>query len=138
MVTSQLDINSYMRRASVIPNSSVSNQVSYDSLRAVISDFRESINQRNHDAQSMTEEEFPQFVNYIRQRIFTNTSPLPHTGNNNSQEILQEILRHSQNQTEFLRRITDILSNLTETKTIIKLSLAFAFVWSMNTFFKNK
>ena len=127
-----------MRSATVLTNSAMSSQASYDSLRIVVSDFRESINQRNQDTQSMTEEEFSQFVNYIRQRIFNNTSPSPRTGNNNSQEILQEILHHTRDQTEFLRRITDILSNLTETKTIIKLSLAFAFVWSMNTFFKHK
>jgi hypothetical protein len=115
---------------------SVNNQNQYDSLRAVIRDFRESINQSNQDAQPMTEEEFSQFVNYIRRRVFNNTSELPQTGNNHSRQILEEILLHSQNQTEFLRRITEILSSVTETRTIIKLSLVFAFVWSINKFLR--
>jgi hypothetical protein len=115
---------------------SVNNQNQYDSLRAVIRDFRESINQSNQDAQPMTEEEFSQFVNYIRRRVFNNTSELPQTENNHSRQILEEILLHSQNQTEFLRRITEILSDITETRTIIKLSLVFAFVWSINKFLR--
>jgi hypothetical protein len=116
----------------------VNNRIQYDSLTAVIRDFRESINQSNRDAQPMTEEEFSQFVNYVRRRIFTNTSPLPQTENNNSREILEKILQESRNQTEFLRRITDILSNITETRTVIKLSLAFVFVWTINKFLQNK
>jgi glutamyl-tRNA reductase len=119
-------------------DTSVNNRIQYDSLTAVIRDFRESINQSNHDAQPMTEEEFSQFVNYIRRRVFINTSSLSQTGNNNSQEILEQILQHSRNQAESLRRITDILSNITETKTLIKLSLAFVFVWTMNKFLNNK
>ncbi len=119
-------------------DTSVNNRIQYDSLTAVIRDFRESINQSNRDAQPMTEEEFSQFVNYIRRRIFTNTSPLPQTENNNSREILEKILQESRNQTEFLRRITDILSNITETRTVIKLSLAFVFVWTINKFLQNK
>ena len=114
-----------------------SNQIQHDSLRAVIREFRESISQTYHDAQPMAEDEFPQFVNYIRQRLFTNTSPLPLIGNNNTREILQEIQQHSQNQTEFLRRITEILSNLTETRTVIKLSLAFVLLCTINKFFKH-
>ncbi|CAF3801924.1 unnamed protein product [Rotaria sp. Silwood1] len=117
---------------------SANNRVHYDCLRAVIRDFRESIQQNNHDTQSMTEEEFSQFVNYIRQRVFTNTSSLSQTETNNTREILQELLRHSQNQTEFMRRITEILSSLTETRMIIKLSLAFAFVWTLNKFLTHK
>jgi hemerythrin-like domain-containing protein len=119
-------------------DTSVDNRIQHDSLTAVIRDFRESINQSNRDAQPMTEEEFSQFVNYIRRRIFTNTSPLPQTENNNSREILETILQESRNQTEFLRRITDILSNITETRTVIKLSLAFVFVWTINKFLQNK
>jgi hypothetical protein len=119
-------------------DTSVNNRFQYDSLTAVIRDFRESINQSNRDAQPMTEEEFSQFVNYIRRQIFTNTSPLPQTENNYSQEILEQILQESRNQTEFLRRITDILSNITETRTVIKLSLVFVFVWTINKFFPNK
>lgn len=119
-------------------DTSVNNRIQYESLTAVIRDFRESINQSNHDAQPMTEEEFSQFVNYIRRRVLTNTPRLPQTENNNFREILEQILQHSQNQTEFLRRITDILSNITETRTVIKLSLAFVFVWTINKLLKNK
>ncbi len=115
---------------------SANNQNQYDSLTAVIRDFRESINQSNRHAQSMTEEEFSEFVNYIHQRVFPAISPLPQTDNNNSREILEEILQHSRNQTEFLRRITDILSNITETRTVIKLSLAFVFAWTINKFLR--
>jgi uncharacterized coiled-coil DUF342 family protein len=114
------------------------NQIQYDSLRTVIRDFRESITQSNHAAQPMTEEEFSQFVSYLRQRVFTNTSLLRQTENNNVQEILQEILQHRRDQTEYLKRITEILSNLTEPRTIIKLSLAFAFVWAINKFLQHK
>jgi len=119
-------------------DTAVNNRIQYDSLTAVIRNFRESINQSNHDAQPMTEEEFSQFVNYIRRRVFINTPSLPQTGNSNSQEILEQILQHSRNQAESLRRINDILSNITETKTLIKLSLAFVFVWTMNKFLNNK
>lgn len=115
---------------------SLSTQSQHDSLRAVIRDFRESINHSNQTAQPMTEEEFSQFVNYIRRRIFNDTSPLLQTEINHSRQILEEILQHSQNQTEFLRRITEILSSITETRTIIKLSLVFAFVWSINKFLR--
>ncbi len=115
---------------------STNNRNQYDSLTAVIRAFRESINQSNRNAQPMTEEEFSEFVNYIHQQVFPNTSPLPPTVTNNSREILEEILQNSRNQTEFLRRITEILSEITETRTIIKLCLVFLFVWAINQFLK--
>ena len=115
---------------------SFNHQSQQDSLRTVIRDFRESINQSNQDAQPMSEEEFTQFVTYIRQRVFNNPPSSPHTENNRSREILDEILQNSRNQTEFLRRITEMLSSITETRTIIKLSLAFAFVWAINRFLR--
>jgi hypothetical protein len=122
----------------VISTLTTDNQIQLNPLRAVIREYRESINQTYHDAQPMAEEEFPQFINYIRQRLFTNTVPLRQTENDNTREILQQILQQSRNQTEFLRRITEILSNLTEPRTIVKLSLAFVLLCTINKFFKHK
>ena len=116
----------------------INNQTQSDALRTVIHDFRESINHSNHNAQPMTEEEFSQFISYIRGRVFPQNSSSLQASNQNSREILVELLRQSQNQTEFLRRITDALSNIRETGLIIKLSIVFAFVWTMNKFLNQK
>jgi glutamyl-tRNA reductase len=121
----------------VISTLTTDNQIQLNPLRAVIREYRESINQTYHDAQPMVEEEFPQFINYIRQRLFTNTLPIRQTENDNTREMLQEILQQSRNQTEFLRRITEMLSNLTEPRTIVKLSLAFVLLCTVNKFFKH-
>lgn len=104
----------------------MTNHGQHDALRTVIREFRESINRSNHDAQSMNEEEFSQFVDYIRRRVSIDRTT--------SREILEELLHHSRNQTEYLRRITEILSSITETRTIIKLSLAVALFWTFNKF----
>jgi glutamyl-tRNA reductase len=122
----------------VISTLTTDNQIQLNPLRAVIREYRESINQTYHDAQPMVEEEFPQFINYIRQRLFTNTLPIRQTENDNTREMLQEILQQSRNQTEFLRRITEMLSNLTEPRTIVKLSLAFVLLCTVNKFFKHQ
>ncbi|CAF1240491.1 unnamed protein product [Adineta ricciae] len=111
--------------------------ISHESLRTVIREFKESINQIYNDAQPITEEEFPQFVDYIRQHVFPNELQSSSTGHNNSQQILREILLHSRTQTEYLRRITEILSNLTETRTVIKLSLAVVLLYTINKFFQH-
>lgn len=116
---------------SVTSDINVNNHFQYDALRMVVREFRESINRSNHDAQPMNEEEFTHFVDYIRRRVSIDTT---NTTTTNSQEILQEILHHTQNQTEFLRRITETLSSITETRTIIKLSLAVALLWTFNKF----
>ena len=84
----------------------------------MIRDFRESINQSNHDAQSMSEEEFRQLVDYIRRRASIDSDPTgPHQEQNTSQEILEEVLR----------QIIELLSSVTETRTTIKFSLALHF-----------
>ena len=106
----------------------MTNHGQHDALRTVIREFRESINQSNHDAQSMNEAEFLQFVDYIRRRVSIDTTTTT------SREILEELLHHSRDQTEYLRRITEILSGITETRTIIKLSLAVALFWTFNKF----
>ncbi|CAF1240606.1 unnamed protein product [Adineta ricciae] len=117
---------------------STNGQISHESLRIVIREFKESINQIYNDAQPITEEEFPQFVDYIRQHVFSNEFQSSSTGHNNSQQILREILLHSRTQTECLRRITEILSNLTETRTVIKLSLAVVLLYTINKFFQHR
>ena len=120
---------------SFIPTISVNSSSQYDSVRSVIRDFRESINQSNNDGQSMSEEEFRQLVDYIRRRVSIDSDPTgSHQEQNTSREILEEIRRHSRTQTEFLRQITEILSSVTETRTIVKLSLAFALFWTFNKF----
>ncbi|CAF1687390.1 unnamed protein product [Adineta ricciae] len=117
---------------------STNGQISHESLRIVIREFKESINQIYNDAQPITEEEFPQFVDYIRQHVFSNEFQSSSTGHNHSQQILREILLHSRTQTECLRRITEILSNLTETRTVIKLSLAVVLLYTINKFFQHR
>ena len=117
---------------------SINGQVSHESLRTVIREFKESINQIYNDAQPMTEEEFPQFVDYIRQHVFPNELQSSSTEYNNSQQILREILLHSRTQTECLRQITEILSTLTETRTVIKLSLAVVLLYTINKFFQHR
>ena len=54
----------------------MNNHGQHDALRTVIREFRESINRSNHDAQSMNEEEFSQFVDYIRRRVSIDTTTL--------------------------------------------------------------
>ncbi|UJR11557.1 hypothetical protein I4U23_015737 [Adineta vaga] len=141
-VETRLQISSSLNmctlEASCPTDTSADEQISPDALRVIIREFRESGNRIYNDAQPMTEEEFPQFINYLRQRVFTNNLQLPSTENNNSQETLHEILLHSRNQTELLQRITDILSNLTETRTIIKLSSFFVLLCTISKFLQRK
>ncbi len=53
--------------------------------------------------------------------------------NVNNDQILHDLFEQSRTQIELLRKIIEILSKLNVFKTIIKLSLAFLFIWTVKT-----
>ncbi len=53
--------------------------------------------------------------------------------NRSTDPTIRNLFEQSQNQTELLRNITEALAKLSDFKTIIKLSLAFMFAWTVKT-----
>ncbi len=116
------------------------NQRKREEFDTLIREFKESINKSDDDLQSLTKEELCQLVTHMRERLFSET--LSTSGNNDNTPVQQNrttdptirnLFEQSQNQTELLRRITEMLSNPIDSKTIIKLALVVLFIWTLKT-----
>ena len=89
---------------------------------------------------SLTKEELTQLVHYVRERLFKETlsasenSQSDHQQRNRNEDLLvRSLFEQSRTQTELLQRMTEILSQPIDFKTIIKLALVFLFVWTVKT-----
>ncbi len=116
------------------------NQKKREQFDTLIREFKESINKSDDDLQSLTKEELCQLVNHIRERLFNDI--LSTSDNNDNTRVQQNrttvptirtLFEESQSQTELLRKITEILSNPIDSKTIIKLALVVLFIWTLKT-----
>jgi uncharacterized membrane protein len=121
-------------------NLEVYNQKKREQLNTLIREFKESINENDDDLQSLAKEELCQLVNHIRERLFNDTLSTSNTDDRNrvqqnrrTDPMIRNLFEQSQNQTELLRKITEILSNPIDSKTIIKLALVVLFIWTFKT-----
>lgn len=114
-----------------------------EQFNLIINNYKESVNENNKDLKALNRDELCQLVVQLREQLFTNTasltlSPPPsykslEEENINNNQFLRDIFEQSRNQTELLEKITQNLSNPLDCKTIIKLSMAFLFTWTVKT-----
>ncbi len=83
---------------------------------ATIDEFKRTINKSNDDLQSLTKEELCQLVYHIKERLFNDTLS---TSKNNDDKMICHRVEQAQNQTELLQKISDILSNPMDFRTLI-------------------
>lgn len=81
---------------------------------------------------SLTKEELTQLVHYIRERLFKETRTTSERSRNDD-SLIRSLFEQSRTQTELLQRMTEILSQPIDFKTMIKLALVFLFVWTVKT-----
>ncbi|CAF3842773.1 unnamed protein product [Rotaria sp. Silwood1] len=115
------------------------NEITPTHLNTIISDCQELFGMSDNDLQALTKDELIQRITRLRQQHFSDTTSLRKPSNNNShqqevinnQQILQELLIQSRNQTEFLKNINRVLTNLISPSTIAKLSLFIMFLYTL-------
>ena len=88
----------------------------------------------------LDKDELCELIYHLRNRLFNDTLSTPDSvnmvceeQNHHNDQILRHLFEQSQNQTALLAKITNILSQPTDLKTIVKLSLAVLFVWTVKT-----
>jgi hypothetical protein len=117
-------------------NIQMNNEIMREKFNTIIREYKESINKNNQDLHSLDKEELCELIIRLRERLFNDTlssSVNNNRRNLNNDKILRDLFEQSQNQTELWKKITEILSKPIDFKTIIKLSLAFMFVWTVKT-----
>jgi Fe2+ transport system protein B len=118
----------------------MNNQIMREQFNASIREYKESINKRDHDLHLLEKEELCELIVRLRERLFNDTlstSDIDDSNceqrNQNNDQILRDLFEQSRNQTELLEKMTEIFSKPINFKTIIKLSLAFIFIWTVKT-----
>ncbi|CAF3630830.1 unnamed protein product [Rotaria socialis] len=130
---------------SSVSSTLVENQNFQVALQTIVREFKRRVDQTYNDSEPITDAEVPELVRFVREQILHNNPSSSTIDNSSSQEqrindqlTLRELLHHPRNQTELLKKIVEILSTMTEPRTIIKLSLAFMFIWTIRGYFKHR
>lgn len=116
------------------------NQRKREQFDTLISEFKESINKSDHDLQSLTPEELCQLFNHFREHLFNDTLTTSANNNCNREQqhqnidpIMRDLFEQSRNIAQLLRKITEILSNPIDLKTIIKMASTVLLIWTFKT-----
>lgn len=115
-----------------ITNVEIDKEKVREQFNCIIREYKESINKNDQDLNLLDKDELCELIVRLREQLFSST--LSTTDRNLSNDkILRDLFEQSRTQTELLEKITQNLSNPIDCKTIIKLSMAFMFVWTVKT-----
>jgi hypothetical protein len=106
-----------------------------EKFNTIIREYKESINKSDQDLDLLDKEELCKLIIRLKEELFIDTLSTSNSEqrNLNNNKILRDLFEQSQTQTELLKKIVEILSKPIDFKTVIKLSLAFIFVWTVKT-----
>lgn len=116
----------------------------HEQFDKIIREYKESINKSNEDLKLLDKEQLCELIIRLRERLFDdsllssnhnprNSEEQNLNNNNNNNQILQEMFKHVKTQTELLQQINETLSKATDFKSIVKLSMAVLFTWTVKT-----
>jgi translation initiation factor 2 alpha subunit (eIF-2alpha) len=110
-------------------NAWANNQRKREQFSKIIREYKRSINKHEQDLNSLDKEELCELIRRLKDRLYDD----PLSTFDSNEENINDILIKVNNQTELLNKIIELLSKPIDFKTIIKLSMAFLFVWTVKT-----
>ena len=103
-----------------------------------IQNCQELFSMNDNALQALTKHELIRCIVNLRPQYLTTTTTLSETDGNgniqgeniNNQQIWQQLLEQSKNQTKLLTNINNTLTNLTNPTALVKFSLLLLFLWT--------
>lgn len=100
----------------------------------IIKEFTYATNRNDKILKFLTKEELIKLIIQLRDQLFNKnllTTENDGETNDNNNQILHDLFNRSHNLAELLKGITETLPKQTNIKTIIQLSLAYIFIWTV-------